>query len=291
LLLVVGRIATRPDPYTPLVEKIVRTPQVRDGEHLEQLVALGPDAVPAIGKALVGGAPFPIIYIWALERIGDEDGMEPLLAFVAQQAPYSNWDRSTLTAHSILALRGVRNTAACRPIVAILRDETAHPRVRLASASTCARLCSGDVKAEAQKFILDAYDDRTRYWADPNGGFTPPELYFALTDVDNEQSLAILLEVVEGGAPPHIAQPVIAYLARKTEVHVADSLERMLGDSYHYELFVRLAAARAILDTGKSVKSSLRDRIDELASEARRDGYEQAIVDEAEMLRARAAER
>jgi DNA transposition AAA+ family ATPase len=39
------------------------------------------------------------------------------------------------------------------------------------------------------------------------------------------------------------------------------------------------------------VKSSLRDRIDELASEARRDGYEQAIVDEAEMLRARAAER
>jgi hypothetical protein len=291
VLVIVGRIVTARDPFVPLVQEIYRTPQTYGGEVVDKLVALGPDAVPAIGSVLLTGPEFPIVFVRALERIGDQRGTEPIVEFISKRAPYSNVDGSTLTTRSIQALRGIQNTAACKPIVSILRSETAHPRVRLASASTCARLCSGDVKAEAQSFILSAYDDRARYLAKPNEGFAQSELYSALIDVDNDESLAILLNVLEGGAPPYIAQPIIGYLARKEGENVADSLERVLGDSYNYELTVRLAAARAILDTGKPPSQSLRSRIDELANEASPDVYGQAIVDEAQQLRARAAER
>jgi hypothetical protein len=41
------------------------------------------------------------------------------------------------------------------------------------------------------------------------------------------------------------AQPVIAYLARKDGKNVTNTVEWALGDSYHYELTVRLTAARA----------------------------------------------
>jgi hypothetical protein len=290
VLVIVGRIVTARDPFVPLVREIYRTPQTYGGEVVDELVALGPDAVPAIGFVLLSGEKFPITFVEALERIGDERGTEPIVEFISKQAPYSDRDRSALTVRSILALRGIQNPAACTPIMAILRDETAHPRVRLASASTCARLCSGDVKAEAQSFILSAYDDRARYLAEPNQGFTPPDVYSALIDVDNDESLAILLNVLEGGAPSYIAQPVMAYLARKEGENVAESLERALGDSYHYELTVRLAAARAILDSGKPPTQSLRRRIDELANEASPGAYGQAIADEAQQLRARVTE-
>jgi len=289
-LLVVGRIVTTPDPFVPVVQEIYRTPQTYGDEAIDKLVALGPDAVPAIGSVLLAGEKFPITFVQALERIGDERGTKPILKFISRQAPYSDRERSTLTARSILALRGIPNPDACKPVSAILHDKTAHPRVRLAAAATCSRLCAGNTKAEAQEFILDAYDDRARYLADPNAGFTPPELYSALIDVDNQKSLAIVLDVLEGGAPPRIAQPVIAYLARKDGENVANSLERLLGDSSNYELTVRLAAARAILDNGNPVSSSLRSRIDQLANEATAAPYGQAIVDEALQLRARASD-
>src|SRR5690349_5559191 len=150
---------TAPDPFVPLVEEVVRTPQTYDGEHVDKLVALGADAVPAIGEVLLAGEKFPFVFVSALERIGDERGTDPIVTFVLRQTPYSDVDRSTLTAKSVLALRGVSNADVCEPLASILRDETAHPRVRLASASACARLCSGDIRGGAQTFILDAYRD------------------------------------------------------------------------------------------------------------------------------------
>lgn len=289
-LVIVGRIVTAPDPFIPIVQEIVRTPQTYDGEHIDRLVALGIDGVPAIGSVLLSGEQFPITFVWALERIGDERGMEPIVEFVSKQAPYSDVDRSTLTAASILSLRGVRNTAACKPVMSILRNETAHPRVRLASASTCARLCSGANRTEAQSFIMSTYENRSRYLAEPNEGLLQEELFSALIDVDTDESLAILLDLLEYGGPLHVMQPVITYLARKDEERVADSLQRVVEDSSKHELPVRLAAARAILDAGKQPRQSLRDGIQELANEAKPDLYGQEIADEAQELRARAAE-
>jgi hypothetical protein len=127
--------------------------------------------------------------------------------------------------------------------------------------------------------------------AEPNQGFAPSELYSALIDADNQESLAILLDVLEGGAPPYIAQPVIAYLAHEDGEHAADTLRRVLDDSYNYELTVRLAAARALLDAGEPPTQSLRGKIEDLVNEASPDVYGQAIADEALQLRVRAAER
>jgi hypothetical protein len=286
---IIGRMVTAQDPFVPLVQEVVRTPQTYDGEHIDKLVSLGADAVPAIGAVLLSGESFPIVFVSALERIGDERGTESIVAFVSRQAPYSDDDMSTLTAASILALRGIPNTAACAPVGSILRTETAHPRVRLASASTCAHLCADDLKAEAQSFILGAYQNRSRFLANPNKGFVQEELYSALTEVDNDESVAILLNVLDAGGPLPTLRPVIAYLSRKESPEVRDGLQRVL-DSANHELPIRLAVAHAILDTGKPPTQSLRSRIDELANEASPEVYGQAITDEALRMRARAAE-
>ena len=290
LPLIVGRIAAEPDPFLARIEEISQTPQTHGTEHLDELVALGAEAVPAIGAVLLSGPTFPITFVEALERIGDERGAAPIVEFISKQAPYSDGDRSTLTARSIQALRGVKNPAVCDPVVSILRDETAHPRVRLAAASTCANLCSGHIRAEAQRFVLDAYDNRSRYTADANRGFSEQELFPALIDVDNEESLAILLGVLEAGAPGYIALPVVDYLAGKQDARAASGLERAVHDSYNYEPYVRLAMARALLDGAGSRAQSLRLAIDELFDEATRGGYAKEIIDEAQRLKARAAQ-
>jgi hypothetical protein len=185
VLVVVARNVMTPDPFIPLVDEILRTPQTYDGEMVDKLAALGSDGVPAIGLALQSEQPFPMVLVSALERIGDEGGTRPIMEFVERQAPHSSVERSTLAAASILALRGIQNAAACEPVVSILRNQAAHPRVRLASASTSARLCAGALRAEAKAFIASAAKDRSRYLADPNQGFTADELQSALIDADS----------------------------------------------------------------------------------------------------------
>jgi hypothetical protein len=187
---------TAADPFVSLVEEIARTPQSYDGEMIDKLAALGPAAVPAIGSVLREGPQFPLVFVRALERIGDGRGTQPVLELISAQAPYSSSDRSALTTASILALRSMRNATACAPLVSILRDESAHARVRLASASASASLCSGDVGAEGRRFIMQTYEDRARY-LDPKEGLSQRDVYLALMDVDNEESRAILLEVVD----------------------------------------------------------------------------------------------
>ena len=61
----------RQDRFDKLVNSIISTPQSYDGEHVDKLVALGSEGVPAIGKALTRGEEFPLRFVLALEQIGD----------------------------------------------------------------------------------------------------------------------------------------------------------------------------------------------------------------------------
>lgn len=290
-LAVVAWKVTAPDPYVSRVHDIYATPQTHGGEIVDNLVALGPNAVPAIGSALLAEPEFPIVFFRALAEIGDERGAEPIIEFIFRQTPFSDEERSALTAEAIRALRGTRSPAACDPIATILRDESAHPRVRLASASTCARLCDGETRTEAQSFILSMYGNRSLYSTQRRPAFTPPELYSALIDVDSDESIAILLNRLESGGAPGILQAILIYLSGKEGENVIDSVQRVLNDSDSYELVVRLAAARSILDMDRPLTQTLRDSIDELTDEATPDMYGQTIADEAQQLRTRAAER
>lgn len=205
----------RQDRFDKLVNSIISTPQSYDGEHVDKLVALGSEGVPAIGKALTRGEEFPLRFVLALEQIGDARGARSIMAFVGGQAPYSDVDRSFVTARTILSLSMLRDTDVCEPLASILEASTAHPRVRLSAASTCAKICAAEVQSGAREFILTAYEERTRYLANPNEGFTQSELYAALIDVDSDESLTILLGVLDYEMPEQIVLPIMAYLSGK----------------------------------------------------------------------------
>jgi hypothetical protein len=118
VLVVIGRIVTAPNPFVPLVEEVVRTPQTYYGEHSDKLVALGADAVPAIGEVMLAGEKFFVRFCLDPRAVGDERGTGSIVTFVSRQTPYSDVDRSTLAAKSVLALRGTPNADACEPVAA-----------------------------------------------------------------------------------------------------------------------------------------------------------------------------
>lgn len=278
----------RGDPYDALVEEVINVPQTYDGEHVDKLVALGPDAVPAIGAALTSGEEFPLGFVLALERIGDRRGMHSIMAFVAEQTPYSDVDKSTLTARSILALTSQANVAACAPTSSILQDVTAHPRVRLAAASVSAALFSEGLRAYAQEHILEAYRERMRYLADPNTGFTQGELYSALIAVDNDESLSILLDLLNHDVPERIALPVIGYLAEKGGERAMTGLLNVIEDPERHSLPIRLAAGSGVLELRRVPTAADRDMADAFLGEARSGGWPEEIVQQAQRLSERA---
>jgi HEAT repeat protein len=283
------------DPYAVLVETIIRTPQTYDGEVIDKLTNLGPEAVPAIGAALGRGPRFPMTLVRSLERIGSPAGMEPILAFLAQLAPYSDADDSKLTEMTILALRGVRNAGACRPLATILADETAHPRARLAAASAITRLCTTDLVREAQRFILAMYEDRERHFAGvPQGsGFASPELFSALIDADSAESEAILLDILRTEQTPYLIQPVIEYFATKGGADAEQALLAIVDNSLEHEMHVRVAAASALLEIGGPSVRELRKRAESLLHAVRQRAEQagpswQPLVEQAERVFARA---
>lgn len=66
------------DPYWAEVRAIVDTPQTYDGEHIDKLINLGPEGIPAIAKALSSGEDFPLRFIYALERIKGKGALRPI---------------------------------------------------------------------------------------------------------------------------------------------------------------------------------------------------------------------
>jgi hypothetical protein len=282
LAFVAGRLSA-PDPFRTAVQRIRETPQTRDGEIVDNLTLLGPEGVAAIGRALAEPDDFPMTYVQALERIGDPRGAEPILAFVAKQAPYVDPDDSHLTAWAVRSLKGTRSSRACPPLTSIFGDATAHLRVRLAAAGALANLCPQDA-GEARAFIVREFRARIGLPLTPNPDVTPSELYAALIDVDTAESQAMLLEVMFAEQPMnYIVDPVVNYFATKRGDSVEAALTAVMENPLIDDIGIRLNAARGLLDMN-GPSPELADSIRGLQNSARANCLSSDVVWDAERL-------
>jgi HEAT repeat protein len=262
--------------YDRLVEEILRTPQTYSGETQDKLTALGPEGARAIGAALRGDQKFPIVLVQALERIGSPNGLRPILDFLARQPPLSVADNSFLVEQTILALKGVGNPRACAPMAAIFADDSAHVRVRVASARVLAGLCKGEIKSRAQTFIVATYEDRLRAArtepGPPRGGtaLVWQEVYPGLADADTPDSAAILMDVLRDEDPAdYLLEPTIAYFATKSGAEVEQALMAIIDRGEVRSIGNRLAAAEALLAIDGPSAKKLSGRAEDLLAEAR----------------------
>ena len=237
------------------VNKILETAQTYDGEQIDKLVELGPAAVPAISQRLESGDEFPLRLIYALERIGDGTGAPAVLSFVEKRRPYDRNDGSSLTSLAILAIQEMPNPAAVEPLVALVNDETAHVRIRIAAAATLAQVSDGSVKNGSQQFILATFENRDQLPTDPNSGLTQSELYFALIDADSPESKQILIDTLGLSGTDTIKIPIVRYLSESGGTEAAEAVRHAIRNDRN-TIRVRVIAAESYIQ-------HYRDRVDE----------------------------
>jgi hypothetical protein len=266
------------------IQRILETPQTYDGEIRERLVALGPAAVPAIGQALSTGYAFPIVLVDALKELGDPRAVAPTLAFLKGRPPYSDADESFVTARIVEALGSMQNPDTCAPLAEIVREGSAHPRVRLAAASAASRLCGTEISGPAADLILEFHRNKPQVMK-PNPEYTDVELYSALAEVKNDEATDIVVGVMDRSTEGYMLDPIISAAARRGDAKLTDALKRVVRKSDpEVPLESRFKAARALLALDGRPDSSLREKVGQLAAQAEADGYPPQFVAEAREL-------
>jgi len=122
-------------------------------------------------------------------------------------------------------------------MAAIFADDSAHLRARVAAARVLARLCTGDIKSQAQTFIVATYEDRLRAArteiGPPHYGTTLEwvEVYPGLADADIPEATAILmseLRAIDGPSAKALSGRADGLLAqtrlRQTEARLPSAL-------------------------------------------------------------------
>ncbi len=268
------------DEFDREVKQIIRTPQSYDGENVDKLARLGPEAVPAIGDALNRGEPFPLQFIYALERIGDVRGANAVLDFIGGRSPLSDTDESPVTSRAIEAAGRIGDANTASDLLKLMHDTENHPRVRLASAAAVCRLVRSEMRRDAAQLILQFYRDRSHYFADPNAGFTITELFDAIIAADTSESLEIVIETAKSGPSYYTVDPIIEYLATKDGNTVELALMSIAADKDRYELPARVKAATKVLEVNASLRPKLHELLQSFLDEAKSGGWPLETVEE-----------
>lgn len=275
--------SSKPTSHVADVQRIIQSPQSYDGEIFDKLVALGPDAVPAIAESLSRGVQFPLVLVRTLAEFGDVRGADAILEVIRERAPYNDPDTAVGTALFIVELEAIPSESVCGPIGDLVTDETAHPGIRLSSASVVARVCGGQMAADAGNLIVTLYNDRRDYIRGPRAAFTMSQLYSALTGIDNEEAVNIVLGALATEYEPYILAPMLEFVQQQEGERFSSALFQFVNNQDN-PLDLRFAAARSLLDRNAQPENDLRELIDALVLEARSGMWGPELLEQAEQI-------
>lgn len=233
------------------IERILATPQSRDGQHLERLVGLGPAAVPILVTKL-NTHMHPMVIIQALGRIGDERATLPLLNLLNAMEPFSPTpgEFHARRISAIAALREIGDWRAESLLRLIFFDEEVHRGTRLAAATALARFASPRLKGQARSFILQAgQESRPDNYGSlhPFLSFSAKELDQGLFELGTEESQALLADRLLSCGLADEEMFVLGLLKKSSHPSTTAALLQF-SESPGKEAYVQLRAVKVLLD-------------------------------------------
>lgn len=265
--------------YDILVMEIIESPQSYDGEMRVKLVELGPEAVPAMGKALRLSVRFPIVLVGAIGDIGSDIGVEPLLYYLQTRAPFANHD--VLSIATVLSLKRIGSARVCQPLLPILEDGGADASIRLAAARSISHVCA---ISTAQDFVLNAHRTLMDHKPGESTPYFQNEVLLGLIDVNNDESNAILIKLLDFEGDTQIYVSIIDHLGKNGGEEIAQALLNVVGRENFHEYPIRVAALRALVRINSTSTSILLSSATRLVKQGERDGWRESDIREVELI-------
>ena len=255
------------DVYDQQVQAIVDKGQLRSGELVENLAALGSDAIPALHRAMLReDEAFPLTYIKAFGIIGDVRATVPLLDFLERRRPFTDPNERTLTIHTLLVLARIGDRLSDPLIEEIFRSHVLHPRIRLYAAAALTKAKEDALRREAKTHVLEQYVNAAAQTPDPNERILDTDFYEALIVMNDESSVQHLATALRGHPLPHTARRIIKYFSTTDDPNAVNALLAVVDDGYNHEMVVRLSALEAAV--GKINEATAHSKARMLSAEA-----------------------
>ncbi len=253
LLLIHPTVGVQPQDIRSVVDRILTTPQSRDGQMVDSLVQLGRPAVPVLIERLANYS-FPMAIVEALGRIGDEQATPALLKMLRNMEPFARAKgefhaQRTIT---IAALREIGDRRAETLLGPMFLDDEVHIGTRLAAATALVRLGSPDVKEQARAFIMKVEEDaRAGRYGNlyASGPFNSAELDQALFEVGTDECRVRLIDRLMQNGPADEKLAIIHLLAKSPDQKVAGALLEF-AEKQQEEPYILLQAAKALVGLG-----------------------------------------
>lgn len=263
------------------VDEVLQRFQLRDGQTVEWLAELGPDAVPVLVEKL-GTYEFPGAILKALAELKDKRATLPLTKYLYKHEPFS----STLGEHSaernmtLRTLREIEDQRAEDPLMRIVRSEATLTETRLLAAAAVARFGTVPAKEECQKFIMNIWHTVS---AIPGKKLTLPHYNLmtvwsavreAMLEVDTREAFGILSSFLKDNSELHLFHKEIVSafirkqkrepLARKQKSEFLTALHGCCTDETQYPL-TRLYCIESLWKADMASAAQISEYLDSLA--------------------------
>lgn len=234
------------------VQELLEDLGISGVEGYSRLVALGPEAVPALCE-LLETYKFPAVIIDVLSDIQDTRAVPALIRFLSQD------EGRTVKMLTVRALKELGDIRAEEALLSIAHDESTHISLKFEATAALARLGSPEIKKQAQEEITEIY--RTGEGVADNAHpvrdvIMSYDFYVGLCEVQSDEIDEALAAYITGGARYGERGNVMGLLARRDNtrdrpriiealLHVAENEYKM--DVQGYELGLQAFAFSILL--------------------------------------------
>ncbi len=262
-------------------DEVLQRFQLRDGQTVEWLVELGPDAVPVLAEKL-GTYKFPGAILDALAELKDKRATLPLTEYLYKHEPFS----STLGEYSaernmaLRTLREIEDQRAEAPLMSIVRSEGTLLKTRLLASAAVARFGTAPAKEECQKFIMNIW----HISSDSDKELTVPHynsmtvwsaVREAMLEVDTREAIGIVSSFLkkDDSEPLYQKEIISAFirkqkrkstLAGKQKSEMLSALHKFCTDETQRP-FVRLYCIESLWKAGMSSTVQVNDYLNKLS--------------------------
>lgn len=177
--------------------EILESRQRYDGSHVDDLVAMGPEASKTIGEALFMQPRWPSVLVRALCTLSDQDSINALVDYVRMESRRPKGENeSRASTRAVVVGQAAKCLTRLPPrswsmpaeFHTLATDQMVAPGVRVYLSAIGCRYGDSEQAREAEERLLTFYTERSNYPRESLTGFAPSTLLFSLAACGTERT-------------------------------------------------------------------------------------------------------